>query len=258
VREFFLPHRLLGCSDLYKAALFQDSKQAEIAFEKWLQSVDIQDITFFEHKPLSIAWTRHEHKFRDHKLAGVFTNIRRQALFRAHANSLVLRKLVKDMGDIPVIGLGEINSRWCLGLEQSGHLDFLELGVDSRDLDTACQIAKKNCFSMTSPIAKPIFRPVFVSNLRNTDCNLSLRFIGFNSAFRELKCVSQIENLLSLTHEDFIKLSQSTLPGLLRRQDQFLFDLAAMLEQPARFPLTRSMLSYNPAARCIIRNSVGV
>lgn len=252
---FFLPHKLLSHADLYKAALCRDPQQAISAFSRWAKDKSPEDISYYDHKPICFAWTRHSSEFNNHTLAGTFDNIHRQAWLRTNTNSQLLENLVISMGETRAIALGEVYAHWFL---DSKHLDHFDLGVGCDDLNAACASAQKLGFLLQSPQYKPRFRSVYLANLRHSGKKLSLRIFGFENQPNNLERIQAVNNLFTFSCHEYRVFSESNLFGLLRRRDQFIFDAAAKLKRPGQFKKEDILHSVNWFVRETARECLGV
>ncbi len=227
MRAFLWPHRLMAPVAVYTAALHHDDKTARAAFERWAETLVLDQISYHQHKPIGLIAGRFAADLDRFQHGGVLRNIARQGRLRTHAQMALLDRLLHADGveAVQLIAIGALRERLLAAPAVASDLDLLELCMPLSDWRTGlARLAAAGWHARTAPV-RARGRQALITQICHDSCASPVRVLGLpiTQAALVWRPESGGLGLMSASaHQAFMR---SRAASLLVRRDQALFDI---------------------------------
>ena len=227
MRAFLVPHRLLAPKGLYVAALHCDDAVARAAFVTWLDRLNADAVPYLQHKVIGLIAARFEADIAAHRQGGVIQNIARQGRLRGHANLAILRKTLrhKAVAGLGLVAFGELREWLVSPPDLPRDCDVLELAGDRGGWTAAIGALTDAVWAIRSVRRMTLPGRTPVAILGQPASPLTLRLLGVGVAPADQTAFAGYPGLSGMTEAAHIGFMGSRRSCLLRRRDQFLFDI---------------------------------
>lgn len=227
MRSYFVPRKLLVAKSAYIAALHSDEYTAREALQNWTRNQHPDDLTYPHHKLAMMVYARFKNEQELIPHFGIYENIHRHCLLRAHVNLSVMNELLAktELDGLKIFAIGGTRQKINSPNGVSCDLELIEWGTDREGGRQTSKILTDLGAVLTNPARKIIGRGAEVQSFKTAN-NCTLRLVVFNKAPDTLTHQNTMPVMSNQAHLDFITSRQASLTA---RRDQFVFDFHDLL-----------------------------
>lgn len=228
MRSFFFPRKLLAHKSAYTAALHRDQTVARQALISWMEGQHPDDLVYPQHKLAMLVYERFKEEPDLFTHFGVYKNIHRHCLLRAHVNLSSMNMLLADeaLDGAEIFALGGTHLKLDSGVDIPCDLDAIEWGTSRQGQRAISEALVRAGATVVHPPRNIILRGASVQTFTDRN-NCPIRLVAFNKVPALTKQKGRLSMMIPQAHLDFLASSQAS---VIARRDQYIFNLHSILD----------------------------